>query len=123
MARVGIKSLAAGVMIAGTVLVSPAVSQAALSQCNGSNTCLWGNNGFDWFLTGKAEGQGYSNLTSATDNRMDSWANRSVNFSACGRTNINGGGDGQTFQRNSNDDNVNPWNSDEVSSYRTNGSC
>lgn len=117
------KNLIAGAMVAGTVLMVPAVSQAASSECTGSNTCLFGNNDFDYYLTGKGENQGFSNLTSAQDNRMDSWINRSGSYSSCGKANANGGGDGQTFARNSNDSNVNTFNSDEVSSYKTNGSC
>lgn len=123
MNSISVMSVIAGAMVEGTVLVIPGMAQASLAQCSGNNTCLWGNNDFDFYLTGKGENLGYSNLTSAQNDRMDSWANRSVSFSSCGRSNANGSGDGQTFARNSNDSNVNTFDSDEVSSYKTNGAC
>lgn len=123
MGTLRVKSMLAGAMIAGTVLAVPVAANASLSQCAVNYTCLWGNNDFLWYLAGKNQNQGYSNLTGEANDQMDSWANRSVLFNSCGREHSNGAGDSQTWNKNSSDNDVNTFNSDEVSSYKTNGSC
>lgn len=86
--------------------------------------CLWGNNDFKRKIADRAGGSGtIVNLSGDANDEMDSWANRSASYTGCGFGAANGGGDRQTFGRNSNDNNVAPWNSDEISSWRTRYGC
>lgn len=63
------------------------------------------------------------NLSGDSDDEMDSWANRTSVYDGCMYGGFDGGGDKQDMPRNDDDDNVAPWNSDEVSSWRTEGGC
>lgn len=117
------KAALIGAMMIGTAVLTPGIAQAALSECPTNYTCLWGNNDFLWYLTGKNQNNGYSNLSGEANNQMDSWANRSASYNSCGTGSANGGGDKQNWSRGTSDNNVSPVNSDEVSSYKTNGSC
>ena len=106
-------------MTAGGVAVS---AQASFSECNANRSCMWGNNDFVFLIGERAPGGGLVNLAGDRNNQMDSWGNRTTVNSA-GYGSANGGGDCQTFTAGSRDNNVATWNSDEVSSWRTNRGC
>lgn len=95
---------------------------ATFSQCNPSNVCIWGNNDFSWLLRGIYSGTGLTALSGSANNEMDSWANRTARTGA-GHDYSNGTGDCQKWNAGSRDNNVNPANSDEVSSIRANKGC
>lgn len=117
-----ISAAAMGVTL-GISAVGPA--QAALSQCTGTLMCIWGNNDFAYALASKGDGQTLSRLYGGDDNEMDSWANRAPgNASGFDDPTPDGTNDGcMTFAAVSNDNNVAPWNSDILSSWRTNRGC
>jgi len=118
-----IRFLVAGAIAAAAIAV-PGVASGALSDCGSNRMCLWGNNDFQWKIADRPHGSGtIVNLTGDADNQMDSWANRSATYRGCGFGAAGGGGDRQYWERNSNDNNVAPWNSDEVSSWRTMHGC
>jgi hypothetical protein len=117
------KALAVICLMSGSMTAGAGTAKAALNQCTGNKTCLWGNNGFDFLLSTRSENLGNLNLGAGATNRMDSWANLSAANTARGNDFANGAGSCQTFGKASNDTNVNPFNSDEVSSYRTNSGC
>ena len=119
------KSAVLGIGLLGAAfLTTPSSSSAALSDCTGlSSTCLWANNDFGVYITGKTSNLGVSNLTASQEDRMDSWQNKSALYNSAGYSGLSGNGDCQTFAKGQNDNNVNPFNSDEVSSYRTNRGC
>ncbi|MDT0570620.1 hypothetical protein RM704_24710 [Streptomyces sp. DSM 3412] len=50
-------------------------------------------------------------------------ANRSATHTGCMAEHSNGSGDKQDMHRNDTDDNVAPWNSDEITSWRTRNGC
>jgi hypothetical protein len=98
-------------------------AQAAFSDCNAGRSCLWGNNDFIWLIGERAPGGGLQSFTGQDrNNQMDSWGNRTATNSA-GYDGANGTGGCQTFAYGERDDNVAFYNSDEVSSWRTNGGC
>ncbi len=105
---------------AGASAATPA--SASFSQCNSNNVCIWGNNDYQWFLRGIVKGTGLTALSGDANNQMDSWGNRTTGTGA-GYDASNGSGDCQTWSAGSRDNNVNPWNSDEVSSIRANHGC
>jgi hypothetical protein len=96
--------------------------QAAFSECDANRSCMWGNNDFVFLIGERAPGGGLVNLTGDRNDQMDSWGNRTTTNSA-GFGNANGGGDCQTFTAGQRDNDVAFFNSDEVSSWKTNGGC
>jgi hypothetical protein len=114
----------AGAFVVVTAILAPAFANGSLSQCSSGHVCLWGNNDFQWKIADRVAGSGtITNLTGEANNQMDSWANRSGSYTACGFGGANGTGDRQEWGPNSNDNNVNVFNSDEVSSWRTRYGC
>jgi hypothetical protein len=107
-------------MVAGIGLSSPA--QASFEECDANMVCMWGNNDFVWLIGERGPGGGVVNLDSLVNDQMDSWGNRSTS-NAAGYADANGSGDCQTFVAGQRDANVAPWNSDEITSWKTNGGC
>lgn len=119
-----IKWFVAASIIAAAGVAAPGVANAALSECPSDHMCLWGNNDFMWKIADRSAGSDtVVNLSGDANNQMDSWANRSASYTGCGFGGSNGTGDRQTFGRNSNDNNVANFNSDEISSWRTANGC
>lgn len=116
------KVLLIALVLVGTALGAAHTTQAAYSDCGGNRVCLWGNNDFRWLIGQRSPGYGWLNLSGDRDDEMDSWANRTGTTSAA-YSNYDGHGECQVLWRYSSDDNVAPWNSDQVSSWRTNGGC
>lgn len=115
--------LAASIVSASFTFVA-APSVAALSDCATNSTCIWANNNFGGSRQGRSHGQDeIKNVSAALNDAMDSWANRSATYKSCGYGGKNGGGDKQNWSETSNDNDVNPVNSDEVSSWRTKFGC
>lgn len=119
-----VSHLIAGAMLAATGVAVAAPATAALSDCTNSKTCLWANNDFGGTRADRNGGEGsITNVPSSINNQMDSWANRSGSYTSCGWDGANGTADDQTWGRVSNDNNVSPLSSDEVSSWRTKYGC
>ena len=119
-----VKGIIVAAMIGGTSLVSVGAAGAALSDCNSDKMCMWGNNDFAYLIGERNHGvETIYNMPSATNDEMDSWANRSASYTGCMYQHNDGGGDKQTMGRNSKDNNVAPFNSDEVSSWRSKYGC
>jgi hypothetical protein len=119
------KHLIISAVIAATgFFIAPGVANAALSDCDSGNMCLWGNNDYRWMLAERTAGSSsIENLSGDANDEMDSWANKSTTYAGCMWATANGSGDRQTLGRNSHDNNVSPANSDEVSSWRTAYAC
>ncbi|WP_405058474.1 peptidase inhibitor family I36 protein [Kribbella sp. NBC_01505] len=116
--------IAAASLIALTGLTMASHATASLDECDNNNMCMWDNNNFGRLIGERGHGSStITNLGPSGDNKMDSWANRSAVYGGCMYTNANGGGDKQTMNATSSDDNVSPLNSDEVSSWRTRYGC
>lgn len=118
-----VKAWLVGGIVASAAWATPMVADAGLSECGSNRMCLWGNNDFRWKVADRAHGSGRANLSGDANDEMDSWANRSANYSGCMYEHANGRGDKQGMGKNSKDNNVNPANSDEVSSWKQNGGC
>lgn len=120
-----IKYVIATAIVAATgFFVGPGVANAALADCDSGNMCLWGNNDYKWMLSERGAGDStIKNLSGDANDEMDSWANKSGTYAGCMWSDANGSGDRQTLSRNSHDNNVAPYNSDEVSSWRTAYAC
>lgn len=111
-------------MMAASVAVAWAPAEAALSDCTNSRTCIWAD--VDFENDRASIGQGIGTFTYVGDtlnNRMDSWANKSITYTSCGADYANGGGDKQVWPPGNQDPEVAPWNGDEVSSFRSQGGC
>lgn len=114
------------IALTAPVVVSSGISaEATLSQCNSNHMCAWGNNDFNWLIAEQKHGQGsWLDPFSASENdETDSYANRSATYTGCLAQHTGGGGDRVTMAKNSNDNNLASWNSDEASSMRTKYGC
>jgi hypothetical protein len=115
-----------GTIVAGAVIFAAlgfaAPASASFAECDANRACMWGNNDFQWLIGERAAGGGLVNLTGDHNNQMDSWGNRTTR-NAAGYGSTNGSGDCQTFSAGSRDNNVASWNSDEITSWKTNGGC
>lgn len=106
-----------------TMLTIGGTASAAFSDCADGRMCMWGNNDFVWKIGDRAADQPIANLSGDADNQMDSWANRNGMFVGCMWSGYDGLGDPQRMASDSNDNNVSPLNSDQVSSWRTRYGC
>jgi hypothetical protein len=120
--KVSRKSVVAIASLACAGALASAGAQASFSQCNANRSCLWGNNDFVFLIGERPPGGGLVNLTGDANNEMDSWGNRTTTNSS-GYGSAGGSGDCQTFGAGQRDNNVAFFNSDEVSSWRTNAGC
>ncbi len=114
----------AAAMLAGTGIAVATPATAALKDCTNYRTCIWENNNYTGIRAQRDQGQSsITNVPSNINNKMDSWANQSSAYVSCGWDGLNGTADDQTWGAVSNDDNVSPLSSDEVSSWRTRYGC
>ncbi|MER7420733.1 peptidase inhibitor family I36 protein [Micromonospora peucetia] len=120
-----VKTVIASAFIVGSGLfLVPGVASAALQDCDSNHMCMWANNDFGVMIGERPHNQAtVVNLSSTNNDRMDSWANRSAQYAGCMFSDAGGAGDRQTMGLNSNDNNVSPLNSDEVTSWRTANGC
>lgn len=109
--------------VATAGLVPAAAAQADRGPCPANRSCLYGNNDFVFLIAGpRAPNYGILNLAGEANDQMDSWINNSGTASR-GYAHSGGSGDCQSFHAEDDDTNVASWNSDEVSSWRTDGGC
>jgi hypothetical protein len=114
----------AGLLILGAAATVPGVANSSFGECPSGQICLWGNNEFKWLIAHRGAGfTSVYNLSGEANNEMDSWANRSGEHDVCGYGALYGGGDKQGWDSLHNDNNVSPWNSDEVSSWQGRTHC
>lgn len=101
------------------------VVSADIDGCSGTSTCLYDNNDYQGKIAARTHGEGaIKNLSASADNKMDSWANNSNTYKTCAWNGQNGTGDHDgSWNENSSDSNVAPWNSDVISSWRTKYGC
>lgn len=110
--------------MAAGMLVSVGPASAALSDCPSNYMCMWGNNDFKWMIGKRFHGnETIANLSGDANDEMDSWANRSATHIGCMFEHAGGGGARQTMAKVSSDNNVAPWHSDEITSWRTKNGC
>lgn len=117
-------SAVAAIIVTGSASFVAAPGLAALNDCANNTTCIWADNDYKGDRQGRVHGQGnITNVSDLLNNRMDSWANRSATYTSCGWDGKDGKNDDQTWNSVSNDNNVSPLSSDEVSSWRTKYGC
>ena len=118
--RIKIALAVAASMVSGLAWATPAMATEA--QCLSNRACLFGNNDFDWLISMRTPNAGLMNMSATVNDKMDSWINR-TNQSARGYEHADARGACQTFSSNTKEPNVSFWNSDEVSSWATDGKC
>jgi hypothetical protein len=102
-------------------VVAPAAAHAGNPDlCKASKACIYADDDFSALIDSPRDaGGGVRNVNAGDDNRMDSWENRTSTKSAWYH-NANGGGDCVNMNATSEDDDINVFDSDELSSWRTN---
>jgi hypothetical protein len=114
--RIGLVG-AMAVVALGTVGAAQAVE-----PCGTGRVCIYGNNDFAWKIGERDYGRPVANIAAQYNDEMDSWINR-LNSNAAWYDDANGGGGCHTLNANSNDPNVSILNTDDLSSWKTNGGC
>jgi hypothetical protein len=110
--------------ISGTALFAAIPAQAAFSDCPNTSTCIWNGTNFSGTHASRAQGLGtIKPVPTDMDNKMTSWANRSVVYNSCGYDGYQGDGDAQNWALNHNDNVVNSAHSNSVSSWQTAHTC
>ena len=109
----------------GGVMVTGGMATAAdIDNCGSIRTCIYNDNNYQSKLASREHGQSEIRYVGDTaTNRTSSWANNSGTYQSCGYDGANGTGDQQDWEENQHDDNLAPWNNDEVSSWRTKYGC
>jgi hypothetical protein len=118
--------VSAGAMVAAGLAVTPVLtSQAAYSDCPTNKVCAWQNNNFSGdFLGYRAPGGGLVNISSGNNNRMSSWANRTLtNARWYQLANASPEGFCANMINTSSNPDLPDSQNDKMSSWATNGSC
>jgi hypothetical protein len=84
--------------------------------------CIYANNDFAGLLDTMPAGHGVRTVSSTDNDKMDSWENRTSNRGSW-YYNANGGGTCVRMTENSEDNNINVFDSDELTSWRMNRGC
>ncbi|GAB4107421.1 hypothetical protein GCM10028790_64400 [Micromonospora taraxaci] len=91
--------------------------------CADYNACIYASDNFIGLIDiPRAKGGGLRNVKSADNDKMDSWENRTVNHAAWYHD-ANGGGDCVLMHYRYEDDDINVFDSDELTSWRTDRGC
>ncbi|MFT4287402.1 hypothetical protein [Nocardioides sp.] len=114
--------LVISLLASGIVGAAPAFA-ADVSGCGGTKLCLYKDNGFQAKFSEREENKPLWNFAVGNRNTLDSWANNSDVYDACGYDGLDGTGDTDNWQHNHNDDDVAPWNSDDKESATTKTGC
>ncbi|HEV7826498.1 MAG TPA: hypothetical protein VGP02_16495, partial [Mycobacteriales bacterium] len=114
-------------LVAAAVLVTaglvPGVAQAGNDDfCAQEQVCIYDSNDWVGFLESRPPGLGIRNTWSWAEDSMDSWENR-TGTDAAWYHDRNGKGRCVTLRHRSEDGNINVYDSDELSSWKTNGGC
>lgn len=116
------KLLIAGAALAGTVAMVPAVAHAGSVDCDSNRVCIYDGNNFVGIIGERAPGNGLANIRSRYNDKMDSWENK-TNSDSAWYHDIIGNGNCNDMDSQNQDTNINFIDSDELSSWRTNGEC
>ncbi len=113
-------------LVASALSVAPEAAQAGNpNYCPDliRKSCIYANNNFVGLLDSpRLPGGGIRNVPSSDRDKMDSWENRTGTHAAWYH-NANGGGDCVLMHWGSEDANINVFDSDELSSWRTDRGC
>jgi hypothetical protein len=114
----------ATVFAASALLLSPGFASAGNpALCAANRACIYLDDDWSGLIDiPRAPGGGIRNVNAGDNDEMDSWENR-TSTRAAWYHNANGGGDCVNMNANSEDDDINVFDSDELSSWRTNRGC
>lgn len=119
-----LKAIVLSAALAASVLSVGAASAHDIDNCSGTQTCLFNYNSYQDRVAARTHGEDtIKYVGDGANNKMSSWANNSNTYKSCGYDGSNGTGDAQNWDENSHDSDVAPWNSDEVSGWRTKYGC
>ncbi len=119
-----LKALVLSAALVGSVVSVGSATAADIDNCASTSTCMWNSNDYQDKIAGRTHGDSdIKYVGDKANNKMDSWANNSNTYQSCGYDGSNGTGDAQDWEENQHDSNVAPWNSDEVSGWRTKYGC
>jgi len=110
-------------LLAGTtMLAAGAAASATEPLCQRNRVCIFDGNDFAGLLGARRPGGRLKNVSSTANDKTDSWKNR-TRRNAAWYHDRGGEGDCTRMKRRSEDPNINFFDSDELSSWRTNRGC
>ncbi|GAB4107422.1 hypothetical protein GCM10028790_64410 [Micromonospora taraxaci] len=106
------------------LFVVPGVAAAGNpGVCKSNKMCIYNDNDFSGLIDiPRDPGGGIRTVSSKDNDKMDSWENRTSSRGSW-YYDANGGGDCVRMTENSEDNNINVFDSDELTSWRTDRGC
>ncbi len=99
-----------------------ASAEAGSNLCPASTACIYTDNNYVGLLGTKSGGSGLSNVSSGANDKTDSWENKTSRNGAW-YYDANAGGNCHNMTSGTQNPNLGVFPSDELSSWRMNGSC
>lgn len=116
----GLAGIAGGFAVTA---VAPGIA-GAVSGCDASRVCIFDDNNYEDRIGMRPAGEGRVDVSSSNNDRMDSWKNRTNTNAAWYYNFVDENADNcRNMVANSSDGDVGVFNSDELSSWRTNRGC
>jgi hypothetical protein len=109
-------------VLAVATAIAPTASQAGSGLCPANRVCIYDHADWVSLLGYRKAGGGTTNLSSASNDKMSSWENKTGTHGAW-FTDANGGGWCRTLHRNEELNYVSRDLNDAMSSWRTSSAC
>lgn len=100
----------------------PGAASAGGADCDANRACIYDGNNFVGIIGERASGGGVVNVPSAFNDKMDSWENK-TSIDAAWYYDVGGNGDCVEMDSLNEDNDINVFDSDELSSWRTDRGC
>lgn len=118
------KILAVAIIAAGTGIAAPMSTAGAGSNlCDSNRVCIYESNDYVGLLGQRSAGQKRVNVSSKAEDKMDSWENKTSTNARWYHKKTGDGGKCVNMLAKKQDNNINVIDSDELSSWATNGAC
>lgn len=109
-------------IVSALFLTPGEVSAGNPNLCHAAEACIYANNNFVGLLDKMTGGTRVRTVSSVDNDKMDSWENR-TNRRGAWYHDANGGGDCVTMEAGREDNNINVFDSDELTSWGMNQGC
>lgn len=110
-------------LLAGTTVLAAGASVGASEPlCLKNRVCIFDGTDYAGLLGSRRPGLGLMNVSSTANDKMDSWKNQ-TGRNAAWYHDVDGDDRCVNMKRRSRDPNINFYDSDELSSWRTNRGC
>lgn len=117
-----VKRILIASVLVGSGVMASGVADAGSDLCPGNRACIYDHNDFSGLLGTKGPGTGLKNVSKRSNDKTDSWENK-TRRSGAWYQDSNGEGKCHNLDRLSQKANLSVFPSDELSSWRMNRKC